>query len=75
MATKADLEQENAELRRQLDAARAGQVSRPVPGPPSFGICAGVEADIEMHGSTVDPFTSRVLTEDDLYEVDGSDEQ
>lgn len=65
MATKMELEEENARLKAELDALRSGQVSRPVPGPPSFGICEGVQADLDMHGKALDPFTGKLIVADD----------
>jgi hypothetical protein len=69
MATKTELEQENARLRRELEAARTGQISRPVPGPPSFEICEGVAADLEMHGQALDPFTGQLIKAEDDEEI------
>lgn len=66
MPTKAELEAENAELRAQLDAARATAPDAagglPKPKPPAFEVCAGVAADLEMTPKTVDPFTGDVVT-------------
>lgn len=66
MPTKAELEAENADLRAQLDAARATAPDTagglPKPKPPAFEVCAGVAADLEMTPKTVDPFTGDVVT-------------
>lgn len=69
MATKQELEQENERLRAELAAAQGGHTSRPVPGPPSFKICAGVAADLEIHGKALDPFTGKTLTVDEPAEA------
>lgn len=64
MSTKAELEAEVERLTQELEAARAGRPapSRPAPVAPSFGICAGVAADLETNGKALDPFTGETLT-------------
>lgn len=37
-----------------------------VPGTPSFGMSEGTREEIERTGKSVDPFTGRTLTKDDL---------
>lgn len=76
--TKAQLEQENAELRAllaDLEAApAAGATTRPAPQLPSFGLSEGTRNDIEQAQNEIarnprleevrmaEPFTGRVIT-------------
>lgn len=61
--TNAQLEARVAQLETELAEARAGaQPVRPKPEAPSFGVCAGVAADLEQVDKTVDPFTGKVVT-------------
>lgn len=78
MSTKAELEMENTELRGRL-AELEGMVSPSVPvrrlnREPSFGICAGVAADLAMHGRARDPFTGELRTADQTEVVTYVDE-
>lgn len=73
MSTKAQLEAENEELRAQLaklQARAGGTTERPKPAAASFGLCAGVAADLEMHGQAMDPFTGKLVTADDVDTAD-----
>lgn len=74
MATKDELERDNADLRAenerllaQLADARAGKpTARPAPVAPSFGMSEGTRADLELVEKTTDPFTGRTVTRADL---------
>lgn len=73
MATKDELERDNAELRaenerlrEQLADAQAGKPTRPVPTAPSFGMSEGTRAELELVEKTTDPFTGKTVTRADL---------
>jgi hypothetical protein len=76
MATKDELELENAalrdevaHLREQLADALAGKPpTRPVPTAPSFGMSEGTRADLEQVEETTDPFTGKKVTRDEVQE-------
>ena len=76
------LEQENAELRAELDAALAGKPAKPVaPTEPSFGLSEGTRDELDRMGKATSPFTGKSLTRADLSPddeeqvvEDGSDE-
>lgn len=69
MPTKEQLEQENADLRAELEAARAGDtppgtaanLAPPNPVRPDFGLSAGEAADLESNGVTTSPFNGEEL--------------
>lgn len=67
MPTKDELEAENAQLREELAAARAGQKGAPrKPARPTDDngnpvLSAGEHADLEQHGVTISPFTGETL--------------
>lgn len=72
MPTKDELEFENAELREENERLRAhladaqkGQVTRPAPTAPSFGMSEGTRTDLEQVEKTTDPFTGKTVTRED----------
>jgi hypothetical protein len=74
MSTKAELEIENEQLRSRVAELEAGRPVRPVPVAPSFGMCAGVAADLEQVEKTTDPFTGKVVTREGV-ELEEDDEE
>lgn len=68
----AELEEENARLRAQLEARPGGP--RPAPVRASFNLSEGTRAELEAHKgdpdfTTRDPFTGAVLTPADLGQL------
>lgn len=65
-AERDQLRRENEALQRQLDAlASTAPDSRPIPGPPSFGLSQGERSDLETRGVTTSPWTGEQLLADD----------
>jgi hypothetical protein len=50
----------------EVEISTPPATDRPAPQAPSFGLCAGTVADLEQVEKTVDPFTSKVVTREDL---------
>lgn len=50
----------------EVEISTPPAADRPAPKAPSFGLCAGTVADLEMVEKTTDPFTGKVVTRADV---------